>query len=88
VDEQEGLPLYMAIHFVDFSTCEPVPDVFFDFWSCNSTGIYSGVSATANGNSNTVTSSLNKSFLRGVQKTDLNGAVQFKSVFPGKRRNW
>jgi hypothetical protein len=38
--------------------------------------------ATGNGNTDD-TSNLNATFLRGVQKTDADGVVQFKSIFPG-----
>lgn len=50
---------------------------------CNSTGVYSGVSASGNGNSAVDTSNLNATFLRGVQKTDSDGTVQFDTLFPG-----
>lgn len=82
-EDQGGVPLYLDIQFLDTSTCEPVPAVYVDVWHCNSTGVYSGVSATGNGNSDTVTSNLNATFLRGVQQTDVNGVVQFETVVPG-----
>jgi protocatechuate 3,4-dioxygenase beta subunit len=53
-----------------------------DFWHCNSTGIYSGVTAKSNGNGED-TSNLEATFLRGVQQTDANGVAQFESIFPG-----
>lgn len=79
---QQGVPLFLDIQFVDTSTCEPVPAVLVDFWHCNSTGVYSGVSGFGNGNRND-TSNLNATFLRGIQPTDFNGVVQFESIFPG-----
>lgn len=81
-EDQRGVPLFLDIQFVDTSTCEPVPAVLVDLWHCNSTGVYSGVSASGNGNSNDTTN-LNATFLRGIQQTDINGVVQFESVFPG-----
>lgn len=81
-EDQEGVPLFLDIQYVDTSTCEPVPAVLVDFWHCNSTGVYSGVSASGNGDMND-TSNLNNTFLRGIQQTDINGVVQFESVFPG-----
>lgn len=97
-DGQGGVPLYLDIQFVDTAlvywrpsiyrllmicrTCEPVPAVYIDIWHCNSTGVYSGVSSSGNGNSND-TSNLDKKFLRGLQQTDANGVVQFETIFPG-----
>lgn len=48
---------------------------------CNSTGVYSGV--TANGNGNGDASNINTTFLRGVQPTDSDGASQFHTLVPG-----
>ena len=50
---------------------------------CNSTGVYSGVSASGNGNSASDTSNLDATFLRGVQPTDDDGVSQFQTLFPG-----
>ncbi|RAK75285.1 intradiol ring-cleavage dioxygenase [Aspergillus fijiensis CBS 313.89] len=82
VDSQEGVPLYLDIQLVDSSTCDPVPDVYIDFWHCNATGVYSGIQASGNGNSNDA-SNLDATFLRGIQQTDDSGVVQFQTIFPG-----
>lgn len=37
VEDQEGVPLYMDIQMIDTTTCEPVPDVYIDYWHCNAT---------------------------------------------------
>ncbi|CAK1358750.1 unnamed protein product [Cercospora beticola] len=81
-EDQVGIPLYLSIQLVDTSTCEPVPAVFVDVWHCNSTGVYSGVINPSNGNPND-TSNQETTFLRAVQQTDINGVVQFQSIFPG-----
>ncbi|GIZ38837.1 hypothetical protein CKM354_000223800 [Cercospora kikuchii] len=81
-EEQVGIPLYLSIQLVDTSTCEPVPAVFVDVWHCNSTGVYSGVINPSNGNPND-TLNQETTFLRAVQQTDINGVVQFQSIFPG-----
>ncbi|KAH8115934.1 aromatic compound dioxygenase [Phellopilus nigrolimitatus] len=39
---QPGVPLEIDVEFIDIDTCEPVPKVWVDAWSCNATGIYSG----------------------------------------------
>ncbi|KAL4898711.1 extracellular dioxygenase [Aspergillus ambiguus] len=82
VEDQAGVPLYLDIQMIDTNTCDPVPEVFLDIWHCNSTGVYSGVVASGNGNSNDETN-LDATFLRGIQKTDKDGIVQFQTIFPG-----
>lgn len=81
-EDQPGVPIVIDGQFVDVETCEPITDLYWDFWHCNSTGVYSGLVASGNGNTDD-TSNLNATFLRGVQKTDSDGVVQFLSVFPG-----
>jgi protocatechuate 3,4-dioxygenase beta subunit len=81
-DGQEGVPLYLDIQIVDTSTCEPVPAVYMDLWHCNATGVYSGVAASGNGNSDDLTN-LDATFLRGIVQTDSNGVAQYESIVPG-----
>ncbi|CAP86696.1 hypothetical protein E8E15_009951 [Penicillium rubens] len=81
-ESQEGIPLYMDIQLIDTNTCEPIPDIYMDLWHCNSTGVYSGVVASGNGNSDDETN-LNTTFNRGVQKSNKEGVIQFQSNFPG-----
>ncbi|KAH8673520.1 Intradiol ring-cleavage dioxygenase [Xylariales sp. PMI_506] len=81
-EEQPGVPIVIEAQFVDVETCEPITDIYWDVWNCNSTGVYSGLVATGNGNTDD-TSNLNATFLRGVAKADCDGVVQFESIFPG-----
>ncbi|KAA8643377.1 hypothetical protein EYZ11_003425 [Aspergillus tanneri] len=81
-EEQAGVPLYLDFQIIDTSTCDPLPNIYLDIWHCNATGVYSGVLARGNGDSNDV-SLLDATFLRGIQKTDKTGVVQFESIFPG-----
>lgn len=81
-EDQPGVDVTFDAQFIDVETCEPITDVWFDIWNCNSTGVYSGV--VSNGNGNTAdTSNINATFLRGIQKTDADGVVQFQTIFPG-----
>ncbi|KAF4632117.1 hypothetical protein G7Y89_g6011 [Cudoniella acicularis] len=75
-DKQPGVPMHLEMQFIDIKTCKPATQVLVDIWSCNATGIYSGVSASGEGG-------LNSYFLRGVQETDKDGVVQFDTIFPG-----
>lgn len=49
---------------------------------CNATGVYSGVTASGNGNESDE-SNLNATFLRGIQASDKDGVMQFISIVPG-----
>lgn len=64
------------------NTCEPIVGSYFEIFSCNSTGVYSGTTNTGNGNTED-TSVLDKTFLRGLQPTDEEGVASFNILFPG-----
>ncbi|KAK0435865.1 aromatic compound dioxygenase [Armillaria borealis] len=81
-EDQEGVYTYVDVELIDYSTCEPVADVYIDFWHCNATGVYSGVVAGGNGDQTDETN-LDKTFLRGIQATNSDGYAQFETVFPG-----
>ncbi|KAI8955866.1 Intradiol ring-cleavage dioxygenase [Xylaria longipes] len=76
-DGQIGVPMHLDLQFIDINSCSPIPaNTLVDIWATNSTGIYSGVSATGQGG-------LNTTHGRGIQSTDEDGVVQFDTVFPG-----
>ncbi|KAF2256139.1 aromatic compound dioxygenase [Trematosphaeria pertusa] len=81
-EDQPGVPIIIEGQFLDVETCEPIPELYWDVWNCNSTGVYSGLVASGNGNSDDL-SNYNATFLRGIQKSDADGVVRFESVFPG-----
>lgn len=81
-DGEPGIPLILDGEFIDVHTCEPVEDIFWEIWSCNATGSYSGVQNFGH-HPNEDNSNLNKTYLRGIQRTDKDGAAQFTTVFPG-----
>ncbi|KAI5268797.1 intradiol ring-cleavage dioxygenase [Aureobasidium subglaciale] len=81
-ETQEGIPLTLDIQVIDVNTCEPVPDVFIDFWHCNATGVYSGIITSGNGDSSD-TVNVNTTFLRGIAETDTEGVATFESIVPG-----
>lgn len=76
------MPLHLDIQVIDVNTCEPVPSVYIELWHCNSTGVYSGVVASGNGDSSDETN-LDNTFLRGINQADESGVVQFDTLFPG-----
>ncbi|KAJ4303581.1 hypothetical protein N0V90_002480 [Kalmusia sp. IMI 367209] len=81
-DNEPGIANYIHAQFIDVATCLPIPDLWWDVWNCNSTGVYSGVQDDSNGNGDDA-SNLDNTALRGIQRTDDNGIAMFKSVFPG-----
>ncbi|EJC98301.1 aromatic compound dioxygenase [Fomitiporia mediterranea MF3/22] len=44
---QTGVPFEIDVDFIDIDTCEAVPNVWVDGWSCNATGVYSGYEAAS-----------------------------------------
>ncbi|KAL4975416.1 Intradiol ring-cleavage dioxygenase [Aspergillus desertorum] len=80
-EDQAGVPLFLDLQLIDVNTCEPLQNVYTDIRHCNATGVYSGVVANGNGNSDDESNS-NKTFLRGIQSSGSDGVVQFESIFP------
>jgi protocatechuate 3,4-dioxygenase beta subunit len=66
-----GSPLALRLRVVDASTCRPIRGASVDVWHTDARGVYSGVQ----GNRGT--------FMRGVQWTDRQGFVTFRTVYPG-----
>lgn len=81
-EEQEGIDTVLDYQVIDVNTCEPVPEVYLEMWHCNSTGVYSGVVSSGNGNSNDETN-INATWLRGIQPTNEDGVARFETTFPG-----
>lgn len=81
-ETQTGVPLIIDGQFLDTTTCEPIQNLYWDIWNCNSTGVYGGINANGNGNT-ADTTNIDKTFLRGLQPTDANGVAQFTTLFPG-----
>ncbi|WVW79357.1 hypothetical protein I302_101325 [Kwoniella bestiolae CBS 10118] len=81
-EDQQGVPLYLSTQVIDVATCEPVPELYWEIWHCNATGVYSGVVSSGNGDSSDE-SNLNNTFLRGLVETDDLGVATFETIFPG-----
>ncbi|KAL4746253.1 hypothetical protein BDW72DRAFT_210561 [Aspergillus terricola var. indicus] len=80
--DQAGVPLFLDLQLIDVNTYEPLQNVYTDIWHCNATGVYSGVIANGNGNSDDESNS-DTTFLRGIQSSGSDGVVQFESIFQG-----
>ncbi|KAK4215037.1 aromatic compound dioxygenase [Rhypophila decipiens] len=82
VEQEKGVALHLDFQLIDVTTCKPMKDVYIELWNVNATGVYSGAVSPVNGVGGD-TKNLDRTFLRGAQKTDEDGVVQFQTNFPG-----
>ncbi|KAL2125982.1 hypothetical protein VTI74DRAFT_2030 [Chaetomium olivicolor] len=82
VEGQRGVPLLLDYQVVDTRTCKPVENVYVEIWSCNATGVYSGVVASGNGNTGD-RGNIDNTWLRGIHLTNKDGVAEFETIFPG-----
>ena len=68
-----GAPLTLELAVVDASTCRPIRGAAVDIWHADASGVYSGFGAGSG----------NRTFLRGIQRTDAAGVASFETVYPG-----
>jgi protocatechuate 3,4-dioxygenase beta subunit len=68
-----GAPLTLRLAVVDASTCKPIHGASVDIWHADAGGVYSGFGAGSG----------NRTFMRGIQKTDAAGIARFQTVYPG-----
>ncbi len=64
-----GVPLTLRLTVLDVSTCKPIKGAAVDIWHCDAVGTYAAAT--------------NKTFLRGIQRTDAKGVATFTTVYPG-----
>jgi len=64
-----GVPLTLKLTVLDVSNCKPIKGAAVDIWHCDAVGTYA--------------SATNRTFLRGIQKTDAKGVAIFKTIYPG-----
>jgi protocatechuate 3,4-dioxygenase beta subunit len=68
-----GTLLTLRLRVLDVSSCKPIKGAAVDIWHADAAGNYSGFGAGAS----------SRTFLRGIQKTDVNGLAVFKTIYPG-----
>jgi protocatechuate 3,4-dioxygenase beta subunit len=68
-----GTPLILKLRVVDASTCKPITGAAVDIWHADAGGVYSGFGSGSG----------NRTFMRGIQKTDAHGVATFQTVYPG-----
>jgi protocatechuate 3,4-dioxygenase beta subunit len=68
-----GTPLWLRATVVDARTCKPIKGAVVDIWHADAAGIYSGFGQ----------GSSNRTFMRGLQRTNAKGLALFRTVYPG-----
>ncbi|KAF4765916.1 hypothetical protein N7455_005777 [Penicillium solitum] len=90
-EAQAGVDLYLDIGVIDVETCEPLPDAWLSIWASNATGNYAGftgidpdTASTLDGwTTRTDGTTDDKTFLRGISRTDSAGMTELLTIFPG-----
>jgi len=67
-----GTPLTLRLKVVNASTCKPIRGAVVDIWHADAVGVYSGFGAGAS----------NRTFMRGIQRTNAQGLAVFRTVYP------
>src|SRR5919198_1249702 len=57
----------------DAATCKPIKGAVVDIWHADASGVYSGFGGGAG----------NRTFMRGLQRTNAKGLALFRTVYPG-----
>jgi protocatechuate 3,4-dioxygenase beta subunit len=72
-DGRPGVPLLLRAFVVNASTCKAIKAAAVDIWHADAGGVYSGFGSGAG----------NRTFMRGVQRTNAKGLAQSRTVYPG-----
>jgi protocatechuate 3,4-dioxygenase beta subunit len=72
-DGHPGAPLVLRTFVVDATTCRPIRNAAVDIWHADAAGVYSGFGTGAS----------NRTFMRGIQRSNAKGLAQFRTVYPG-----
>lgn len=75
-EDRVGLPLKLELKVVNSKDCKPIKNAIVDIWHADANGIYSGYKDRE-------IDTRGKKFLRGIQVTNLEGKVIFKTIYPG-----
>jgi protocatechuate 3,4-dioxygenase beta subunit len=76
-ENKTGVLLHLKMKIFGVNNCEPMQNVRVNIWHCDKDGLYSGYSQQNNQGQSGLT------YLRGYQFTDVNGEVNFVTIFPG-----
>ena len=70
---KSGARLALHLSVVNASSCRPIKGAAVEIWHADAGGVYSGFGAGSG----------NRTFLRGVQRTDASGVAIFQTIYPG-----
>ena len=68
-----GAAMVLRAFVVDASRCRPIKNAAVDIWHADASGVYSGFGQGAG----------NRTFMRGIQRTNAKGLALFRTVYPG-----
>jgi protocatechuate 3,4-dioxygenase beta subunit len=77
-EDRKGLLLKLTLTVLNSSTCKAISGADVEIWHADATGLYSGF-GTSPGQGTTNT----RRYLRGHQKSNSDGQVQFLTIYPG-----
>jgi protocatechuate 3,4-dioxygenase beta subunit len=78
-DGKAGVVLELGLRVVEAASCAPIPGALVEVWHADANGAYSAFDI-AQGNSQ---DQAGETFLRGFQRTNEDGLVEFLTVYPG-----
>lgn len=78
-DGKSGVVLELELRVVEGTTCAPIPGALVEVWHADANGAYSAFDI-AQGNSQ---NQAGETFLRGYQRSNEDGRVEFLTVYPG-----
>lgn len=76
-ETKTGVQLNLRLKIIGAGNCLPMQNLRVNIWHCDKDGLYSGYSQNNNQGQAGLT------YLRGYQFTDVNGEVEFITIFPG-----
>ncbi|WP_411766166.1 hypothetical protein [Winogradskyella sp. A3E31] len=94
-DSKKGKTLNLKFQIVDYPSCNPIENAVVEIWQCDADGNYSGyiegighnmwesAKQMEFGKKEHIEPSNTSTYLRGYQKTDLNGHAEFTTIVPG-----
>jgi protocatechuate 3,4-dioxygenase beta subunit len=81
-DGMPGVPLDVSIQVTRASDCATLSAARVDFWQANGLGLYSGYADQPGVGDVDSAATADKTFLRGMQLTDADGRVRFRTIYP------
>lgn len=78
-----GAPLRLRLSVLDVSTCKPIRNAAVDVWHCDAAGLYSGFVAQSAGSNGGAATPDDRTFMRGIQRTNAAGLAVFETIYPG-----